>query len=249
MPPLEFDDLTLALGALPSPPDARDHQVPLDTAVALPPRWIIGPDTPVSMAPVTSQLGPPVLPECGGYTGIDVVRYLGKVEGKGVLNLDPHWLYRRSRTRLGFTPIPAEGTTARAVLETLRKEGVPIAGRSDAALHRIGSYGALPFAAAAIKVALVQYRTPVVLGIGWPDNWFHPIGGIQPKPSGRLAGGHLLEAIGYSDVVAGGSALLQNHWRATWGQGGRAWFPWRYLLPLVHDAWKVLPAGVSVRPI
>jgi hypothetical protein len=52
----------------------------------------------------------------------------------------------------------------------------------------------------------------------------------------------------YDDDVDGGAVLLQNHWRATWGQGGRAWCRWSYLLDLVHDVYKVLGPGQSVRP-
>jgi hypothetical protein len=171
-------------GAIASPPDPRDHTVELDEAIVLPRRFGIGPPfTTYSMAPVTNQ---GVLPECGGYTGIDVKRYEGKTEGRGVLNLDPHWLYRRSRTRLGFMPIPAKGTTGRAILETLRLEGVPELGKpeSTAAANKIGSYGALPFTAAAIKRTIVQYKGPVVFGMAWPESFFEPKNGKLPAPSG-----------------------------------------------------------------
>ena len=244
MTALEFDP-----GGIASPPDPKDHSVPLDEAIVVPRRWIIGPNTKSSMAPVTNQ---GKLPECGGYTGIDVMRYHGKVAGDGVLNLDPHWLYRRAQTRDGI-PLPHRGTTARGVLQTLRLEGVPeiakpgSAARGSAARNMIGSYGRLPFTAGAITTALVQYEGPIVIGMAWPASFFHPVRGLAPQPSGERYG-HLLELIGKDDNVAGGSALLQNHWRETWGQGGRIWIPWRWLLPLIHDAWKVLDAGVSVKP-
>lgn len=241
MTPTEFDGF--GLGAIPSPPDDRDHGVPLDTAILLPSRFVLGEETKTGPAPVLNQHA---LPECGGYTGADVARYRAKVEGKGIPDLDPHWLYRRSRTRLGFTPIPAQGTSARAVLETLRLEGIPEVGKpATAHSHRIGSYGSLPATAAAVMTALVQYRDPVVVGTAWPYSWFRPVNGIAPKP-GAIAGGHLGSIVGFDAHF--GSALWMNHAGTAYGKAGFVWIPWRYLIDLWHDHWKVLASGESIKP-
>lgn len=227
------------LGAIPSPPDSADFELALDAAEKLPRRYLLGKQTTISLAPHLNQ---GKLPECGGYSGAGIKRYQEKVDGNGVLNLDPHWLYRRSRARAGI-PASVAGTSARAVLDTLLHEGVPIVGHPDTAKSfRIKSYATMPWTTDGFMRALVQYASPNLVGMAWPWSFFNPVKGVAPKP-GDIAGGHLIAGVGYDldlHPELGGCALLYNSWGDNWGGRGNVWVPFRYLLGLIHDLWKLL---------
>lgn len=232
-------ELPYGLGAFPSPADPLDHELALDQAAPLARRYVLGKQTPISLAPHLDQ---GKLPECGGYSGAGVKRYQEKVDGNGVLNLDPHWLYRRSRLRSGL-PASSVGTTGRAVCATLLHEGIPIVGHPDTApSFRIASYAAVPFTVDGFARALAQYAGPILVGMAWPENFFRPVKGVAPRPNEKV-GGHLIDGIGYDlDMLPElfGCALLYNSWGDTWGGRGNVWVPFAYLFQLVHDLWKLL---------
>ena len=232
-------DQPYGLGAIPSPSDPRDFVLELDTAVPLPRRYLLGKQTPISLPPHLNQ---GKLPECGGYSGAGIKRYQEKVDGNGVLNLDPHWLYRRSRLRAGL-PSTSVGTTGRAVCATLLHEGIPIVGHPDtAASFKIKSYAAAPFTVDGFMRAIVQYENPNLVGMAWPRSFFWPVKGVAPKPAGDR-GGHLIDGIGYDlDLFPelGGCGLLYQSWGDLWGGRGNVWVPFRYLMPLMHDNYKLL---------
>jgi hypothetical protein len=185
------DDFALdfGLGGLPSPFDAADLELPLDTASPLPADWLIGSDTPISMPPHINQGATPM---CGGYSSGQLKRYQEKVDKHGVLDFDYAWVYRHSRQRAGLGP-STEGTTARAVLATLLHEGIPIRGdEASAPRFRIKSYASIRYRTDDIRRALMQYAGPVLIGMRWPANWhtrstWHPPRASPRSPWARRA--------------------------------------------------------------
>ena len=227
-------DATL-LGAHPSPPDPNDWQLPLDTAAPLPPKFkatLIG--------PVLNQGN---TGRCVAFSGTGIRQQQERSDGdwpKGWPPLDPEWLYEHAEAIDGIPapPGPQRGTTVRAALQVLAKQGQPLTGKpATAPKFRIAAYHAVPFTADAIKRALVQYG-PVWIAIRFNSAWFHPVNGVMPAPNGSWDGGHAIYVWGYDDTVAGGSAVIRNSWAKSWGLNGNAYFPWRYLLPALHDAWS-----------
>lgn len=237
----DFDPESFGLGGLPSPADPRDQVLELDAAAPYPRRFVLGKDTPISLPPHLDQGS---LPECGGYSGAQLQRFNQKVDGRGVLSLDPHALYREAQRRDGIR-LPHVGTTARGVLSALLHVGIPEVGKpATAAANRITSYAAAPFSVDGFARALVQYRSPTLVGMAWPRSFFRPVAGVAPRPT-EIVGGHLIDAVGYDlDLVPnlGGCALLFNSWGDAWGGRGNVWVPFAYLLPLIHDLWKALDA-------
>lgn len=83
------------------------------------------------------------------------------------------------------------------------------------------------------RLALAQYRTPVLMGTGWDANWFYlPRTHILKAPVGQLVGGHAMGEIGYDLNVMpqlGGTDIDQNSWDGWCADGfGRCYFPESY---------------------
>lgn len=225
------------LGAIPSPPDPRDFRLEphLDTAATLPAKF----RAPL-LGPVLNQGN---TGRCVAFSGTGVRQQQERADGdwpKGWPTLDPEWLYEHAEAIDGIPtpPGPNRGTTIRAALQVLAKQGQPLTGKpTTAGGFRIASYWAVPYTADAIKRALVQFG-PVWIAIRFDRAWFHPVRGVMPPPSSSVVGGHAIYLFGYDDSVAGGSALMRNSWGKGWGTNGNCYFPWRYLLPVLHDAWS-----------
>lgn len=227
------DDFTLpfGLGAIPSPLDSRDFAVELDTAVALPARFLLK-----GIPPVLNQH---TTPKCGGYSGAGVKMVQERADGNGWLAFDPNWIYANAQEVDGI-PLPHTGTTARGVCKALHQIGPRVTGKPGTeAHHMIASYEAIPFTYDAIKRSIHQYRTPVLIGSSWYRSWFSPRRGVIPAPDVQ-AGGHLFFAWAWDDNVGGGSLLCQNSWGVYQGSvNGRFYAPARYLIPAIHDAWRL----------
>jgi C1A family cysteine protease len=223
-------DLPFGLGAIPSPPDARDYQLELDTAAALPSRFVSA-----SMPPVANQGN---TGRCVAFSSRGLKQWEEFRDGHGVLDLDAQWLYDRAQAVDGI-PLPHEGTTCRAALSVLLKQGIPQTGKPATGQNRIAAYYAVPITVDALKRALVQ-SGPVLIASTWFNSWFRPVGGVLPAPSGGVAGGHARLLFGWDDSVAGGSWLVRNSWGKAWGVNGNSYDPYRYLLPAMHDAWRAV---------
>ena len=229
---MERDDLArYGLGGIQSVEDDRDFTLQLDTAVTLPSRYIVR-----GMGPVLNQRNTPY---CGGYSGVGLKQHQEKADGNGVLNFDPVWLYQRAQSYDGISR-PHDGTTARGVLKALHKEGCALRSGSTATerlRYRIASYAAVSHTYPAIKAAIYQYRSPVLIGSSWFANWFRQR--VLPNPFRRV-GGHLWLAIGWDDS-SGGSIIARNSWGAYAGSGnGNFYAPARVIIQHIHDAWKAL---------
>lgn len=218
-------------GGIPSPLDTRDWPVELDTAVALPSRFLLP-----GIPPVMNQHK---TPKCGGYSGAGIKAVQERADGKGFLRFDPDDVYAHAQLRDGIS-LPHVGTTARGVCKALAKVGARVVGSQKR--HRIASYQAVPWTYDAIKRSIFQYRTPVLIGASWYRSWFDPRKGINPPPDVRT-GGHLFYVWAWDDDVAGGSLLAQNSWGLYPGSvNGRMYMPARYTIPAIHDAWRLIDA-------
>lgn len=233
MPPLEFDQGDLGLGAIPSPPDARDFPITLDQAVALPARFVSTLMPPVSNQGATGR--------CVAFSSTGLKQWEERRDGHPTfLNLDREWLYQHAEAIDGLPGAPNDqrGTTCRAAMKVLLNQGQPIVGQPQtAASHKIAAYYAVPLVADSIKRAVMQHG-PVVIASVWYASWFRPVKGILPAPSGGVVGGHARLAFGWDDGVAGGSLLVRNSWGGRWGVNGNSYDPFRYLIPALHDAWR-----------
>lgn len=245
--------LPYGLGAIASPPDDRDHQLVLAPLPdkAYPSMWRVGPPfTKTGMAPVLNQH---LTGMCTAFTGTGhkqteekadnhpVLPVLPKWQGVQVPThpegyLDVEWLYHQAQLIDGI-PMPHEGSTLRAILTTLYKKGLAIVGHPERAIDfRIKEYAAVPATQPGIQAAMFQYGTPVLVAGEWPESWFKPIAGVLPKPSKAIAGGHAFQLFGWRP----GQFILRNSWGAGWGVNGNAYVNVEYLLPRLHDCWKVL---------
>lgn len=223
------------LGAIPSPPDARDYPIVLDTAAALPLRFV-------------STLMPPVADQgntgrCVGFAGTGLKQWEERRDGRGHYpRLDPDWLYEHAEAIDGLPGAPniQRGTTLRAALTVLLKLGQPLVGKPESvARHKIAAYYAVPQTADAIKRAIFQ-QGPVLIASAWYASWFRPVKGVLPAPSGGIVGGHARLAFGWDDSVAGGSLLVRNSWSRRWpgSINGNSYDPFHFLIPALHDAWR-----------
>lgn len=226
------DDLPFGLGAIPSPPDDRDFPITLDQAVALPSRFVS-----TLMPPVSNQGN---TGRCVAFASTGLKQWEERRDGHLFLNLDREWLYEHAEAIDGIPtpPGPQRGTTCRAALKVLLKQGQPIVGQPQTALsHRIAAFYAVPLVADSIKRAVMQHG-PVLIASEWFGSWFHPVKGILPAPSGGIVGGHARLVFGWDDGVNGGSLLVRNSWSSKWGVNGNSYDAYRYLVPALHDAWR-----------
>jgi hypothetical protein len=220
----------LGLGAIPSPPDARDFALPLDLAAPLPARHVA-----TLMPPVGNQGN---TGRCVAFACTGLKQWEERRDGHGFLRLDPQWLYERAQAVDGI-PLPHEGTTCRAALSVLLKQGQPVVGQPATGQNRIAAYYAVPMTVDGIKRALAQWG-PVLIASTWFNSWFRPVNGALPAPSGGVAGGHARLLFGWDDAAGGGSFLARNSWGRSWGVNGNSYDAYRYLMPALHDAWRAV---------
>jgi hypothetical protein len=219
------------LGAIPSPADARDYPIVLDTAAPLPSRFV-------------STLLPPPLnqhtsPMCVAFASAGVKGWEERRDGHGFLAFDPAWLYPRAQAIDGI-PGPHDGTTIRAALRVMKSTGYAlVAAPQTTNSYRIAAYYAVPQTEDGIKRAILQ-SGPVLIGTLWYGPWFRPVKGILPAPSGAPVGGHARYAFGWDDAIGGGSFYVRNSWGSLWGINGNSHDPYRYILPALHDAWRAV---------
>jgi C1A family cysteine protease len=225
------------LGAHPSPIDARDYRLAphLDTAAPLPSKFRL-----TLLAPALNQGN---TGRCVAFSGTGLRQQQERSDGdwpKGWPPLDPEWLYEHAEAIDGIPtpPGPQRGTTIRAALQVLAKQGQPLTGdAASASRFRIASYWAVPLTVDAIKRALVQYG-PVWIAGRWYTPWFHPVAGVLPKPWGPSIGGHARFVFGWDDSVAGGSFLVRNSWGKGWGVQGNSYDPYGAFIDALHDMWS-----------
>lgn len=229
-------DATL-LGAYPSLPDPRDFPAEdhLDTVAPLPASFKL-----TLLGPTLNQGD---TGRCVAFSGTGVRQQEERTDGDwphGWPPLDEEWLYTHAEAIDGLPGAPNDqrGTTIRAALQVLAKDGQPLVGKpATASQFKIASYHAVPLTVDAIQRALFQLKTPVWIATSWFEPWFRPVDGVLPPRSGSVVGGHARFVFGWDDSVAAGAFLVRNSWGGSWGVNGNSYDPYRGFLPALHDAW------------
>ena len=90
---------------------------------------------------------------------------------------------------------------------------------------------------------------PVITGINWYSDMFHPDPDGRVHPTGTVAGGHEIEA--YKVDVENGRIWFWNSWGASWGVNGTFYLTWAdfaTLLAQQGDVTVLIPPTVPVPP-
>jgi C1A family cysteine protease len=209
-PPTEFDGF--GLGAIPSPPDANDFQLVLDTASTLPVRYKA-----TLLGPVLNQGN---TGRCVAFASTGIRQQEERAGGDwpaGWPPLDPQWLYDQAQ-KIDGIPLPHEGTTCRAALTVLLKQGQPLKGKpATAGSFKVKAYYAVPMDVASQKRAIMQYG-PLLIATLWFNNQFRPVNGFLPAPKGGPVGGHARYRWGWDDTIESPSATHAGVWydRNSW---------------------------------
>lgn len=228
------DDLEQhGLGAIDSPPDDRDWQIDALYALegrapmlALPASYLV----PGPYPPILDQHATPM---CVAYSSSTLKAY-EDLRDQGSFDFDEAKFFRD----IGGT---ANGAVIRDAFKRMLTYGYPVVGGSEFT-HRIAAYYSIPVQRGMIQSALVDFG-PLILGGTWFNSWFRPLNGVLPPPSGGIAGGHAIAAVGW-DAQRG--LRLRNSWGTHWGQGGDAFLPWPFIVHF-REAWKAVDV-VSTPP-
>lgn len=222
------------LGALPSPADPRDWQLPLDMAAPLPSKYYAA-----GMPPVLNQGTSPM---CVAFSSASVRMWQERPDAGRFVDFDPAWLYYRAQAIDGI-PGPHDGTTIRAAMKVLAAAGLaPKAAPAQADHYRIASYYAVPFQPEALKAAILQYG-PINVATSWARSWMRPPmvnGAYVLPPFDSPIGGHATVLYGWDDAIGGGAFYLRNSWGRGWCGTGNVYAPYARFVPRMHDAWKSL---------
>lgn len=223
------------LGAIQSPPDARDWPVSaLYAAVGAPPAAL--PTSYRVPAPYPAILDQGMTPQCVAYSAAYEQSWYD-LRDTGPARFDEASFF----AAIGGT---SQGAIVRDALDQRLRTGYPLVGNAGAAsAHRIAAYYAVPVTRTDICAAIVA-AGPIVLSMPWYQSWFSPSAtGTLPAPY-TVVGGHAIVADGYDTT----GVWLTNSWGIDWGIAGRCRLPWAYL-SRVWEAWKAadridpLPAG------
>lgn len=247
-----------ALGALPDPPDPRDHLYaaylndhPDEAGIAaLPPKAEVAEDAAI---PIFAQGN---LGSCTANEAVAHYMILQKKEGRKVAPLSRLQVYYEARRSLGEQYLTRDvGATGRACADVLHRLG--------ACLERDWPYKEGQFAVApggrCVRAAgdhqLIEYLSikdhqpdtldllKTSLAAGYPVGFsfmiyrnFHPdANGVIPMPSGAMAGGHRMLLVGYDANT--GLWHARNSWYKDWGVNGRCYFHEDHVLQGFSDFW------------
>jgi hypothetical protein len=229
------------LAALPSPADARDHAF---SAYRIP----VAVPSKVMPAEEWTVLNQGSTPACVGFSGA-----LGEQVRMELVNQDKAVfsgpdLYAWCKAHDGDPN--GEGTFVRIACKGLIEVGglvTKVLQTPDGSIKigsrvKINNYARLA-SIAEIKQAIADPAMGSVwMCSKWCDPWFTPhLNGVLPPPDSTLRYGHAYTFIGYDDSreAGAGAFLMQNSWGSGWGLGGRAWFPYSYITPLIGwEAWR-----------
>jgi C1A family cysteine protease len=215
------------LGALQSPPDARDFSI-LDLLAATPPVALPSSFRVKSPAPTLDQGSTPM---CVAFSTARMKMWQDRDDQTVAkwFDFDEVRFFRA----IGGT---AQGAYLRAAMDRALKVGYPVVnGTSPTAAHRIKAYYAVPKTISEIKAAIYRFGT-VVLATPWYNSWMKPVNGVLPPPDYTI-GGHAITAEGWDDRWG---LLLVNSWGTRWSaiHRGAAYMPYRYVTHSVWEVWK-----------
>jgi len=217
------------LGALQSPPDARDFQI-TELLAATPPVALPASFRVASPAPVLDQGQTPM---CVAFSTSRMKAWQDRDDAT------VHKWYDFDEVRF-FRAIggTSQGAYLRAAMDRLLKVGYPVVSTTpNAFAHRIKAYYAVPKTIPEIKAAIYRFGT-VTLATPWYNSWMKPVNGILPPPD-YTVGGHAIDAEGWDDRYG---LLLVNSWGTRWSSihRGAAFMPYSYVTHAVWEIWKSL---------
>lgn len=139
--------------------------------------------------------------------------------------IDHDELYRDCQRNDEWDGEAYDGTSVRAAFKVLQRRGLV------AEYH--WAFEVEPVVRHLLEVG------PVVLGIEWTEDMFHPSPDGYVRPTGGIAGGHAILAIAVNRRRVNpdgseGAVRLLNSWGPGWGQAGRAWVTFGDLGGLLH---------------
>jgi hypothetical protein len=221
------NDLPRGLGAIQSPPDARDFPIAklyADTGttppVAFPESYLV----PGPLPPVGDQGS---APQCVAYSAAGMKGWQDRKDQGRFYD----WAESLFFVRIGGTP---EGAYPRAALDEMLHVGYPVVGSGEESKHRIAAYYAVPIDADSLKAALMSFGV-LLYSTAWYWSWFNPTSTGLLRPPTTVAGGHAILIVGWEPR----GLILQNSWGADWGIEGRCVLPWSYIgFPHSWEAWK-----------
>ncbi len=214
------------LGAIQSPPDARDYPVSaLYAAAGIQPVTTFAPR--LVRTPMPGVINQGTTPQCVAYASAGVKAWQDM--------RDQHTAIDAFDEAAFFAGIGGSdnGAIPRNALSYLLHTGYPIKRHPElASQHRIAAYYAVPVSIPDIKSA-IQAFGPLLLAVDWATSWFEPLpNGKLPAPD-KSAGGHAIYAWGWDDRIG---LLLRNSWDG-WGMNGNCYLPYAYL-GRVWEAWR-----------
>lgn len=118
----------------------------------------------------------------------------------------PHVIYEQAQSLDGF-PLPHDGTTVRAAMQVMAREG------------RISEY--VWATALDDVVRWVLLKGPVVIGTAWYFDMFAPNRYGRVSLTGAYVGGHSTLITGVNSTHR--MARVRNSWGSGWGQNGNFW--------------------------
>jgi hypothetical protein len=224
------------LGAIPSPPDARDFPVAalyaargLAPAAVFPAEYVV----PGELPPVLDQDG---TPQCVAYSSASLKLYEDRIDQHRWFPFDKPLFF----SQIGGT---SKGAYVRAAFSRLLHYGYPLDGGVEADLHKVAAYYSVPVTTADLQAALMAFG-PLVIAIDWDAAW------DNPRPDGTLPartgsrGGHAIAVIGWRTVNGRIYFRLRNSWGASWGVNGDCYLSEDFL-GNVWEAWKAVDQIVA----
>jgi hypothetical protein len=236
------------LNAEPSPDDPRDVPFLGNVARGLPPLELPTRFRRSGLGPVLNQHKTGT---CGGHAGIGLRGWQETLEGHEITDFDPFRLYDLCLKADGHSdPDRMTGTTARTVLNVLKKTGTPL--KDGGLAGKIAAYESIANPSEeAIKEAILTNGV-LLVRCDWDAAWGQSAllpGRIVPAPSETM-GGHIFLLFGWDDEVNGGSFLMRNSWgpwfpkkgaapAPTQKQAGpgNAYLAYRFFLAKKPEAW------------
>ncbi len=134
------------------------------------------------------------------------------------------------------------GTTLLTALRTMAGSGYPLADGSRG--PHISGYQYVGDDYNDTRLAMAQYRDPILFRVNWDANWMYlPVSRILKAPVGQWIGGHAMADYGYDDNLAGGTADADAD-RNSWGKwsvngNGSCYFRAEYKAKAYLEAWRV----------
>lgn len=187
---------------------------------------------------------------CAGFAGAAVKEYQEKIDYNKFIELSPRFLYEKAKNISGHK----EGTTLRAIVKVLSKDGIceekfwPYIPKNpgfpgegsyiNADRYRIKTYARVPNLED-LKQALVSFG-PILAGI----KVFKGITKVgkdgkvpTPKCGWFSVGGHAIAITGYNDINE--TVKFKNSW-GDWGAQGYGFLEYSYIKKFMLDAYSMV---------